>query len=132
MKRILVLFFTVMLLLPSTILLADDAQNASDQNASDQNAESTPPNAPSLPTNVPAAPPVLLQQGCLPLPMPEMTSRTVVATSDGGIAIVNGNKITKLDRDLNITQSVTLPDTDNTGNTTILETLVTLVLPIKK
>lgn len=40
--------------------------------------------------------------------MMKMMDRSVVATSDGGIVIVTGNKVTKFDKDLNLVKEVEL------------------------
>ena len=40
--------------------------------------------------------------------MKSMTGRSVVATSDGGVVVVMGNKLTKYDKDLNVVKEVEL------------------------
>ncbi len=132
MKKISVLLLTVVLILFPVVVFADDAQNASDQNASDQNAsdqnasdqnapdQNAPDlsamnkNLPKLP-NMPV-PPALPKGMSVPPPIVGMTTKTVVATSDGGIVIVEGNRITKLNKNLEVTKSVELSDADNTGS----------------
>lgn len=115
MEKITGFLFAVILVLSSAVVFADVAQN----NAQDQNTQG--PNAPNMPTipNMPAPPtdastaPALPKEMAMPSPMPGM--RTVVATSDGGIVIVEGNKVTKLDSNLEVTKSVELSDVQKTG-----------------
>ncbi len=123
MKKVMVLLFIAMLVLPLAVVFADDAQNAPDQNATNQNAQNQnapDQNAPALsnipmpamPKNLPKPP------SEMPVPPPMMgigMQKTVVATSDGGVVIVEGNRVTKLDKNLEVTKSVELSDTDNTG-----------------
>jgi hypothetical protein len=107
MKKILLTFILVTLLLPVTVIFAQDESTPTD--SSSVNADTiaqTPSNAPRMPPN-----PALGGAQMAPPIMPG--SRTVVATSDGGIVIVEGNKITKLDGDLNVTKSIDLKDTEN-------------------
>ena len=40
--------------------------------------------------------------------MKSMVERSVVATSDGGVVVVTGNKLTKYDKDLNVVKEVEL------------------------
>lgn len=42
----------------------------------------------------------------MPMMMKMMMEKTVVATTDGGIVVVAGNKITKYDKDLNVVKEV--------------------------
>ena len=118
MKRITALLFTAMLVLPSAVIFADDAQNATDQNATDQNV----PNLPSMPKNLPKpsdmpVSPALPKGMSMPsMPaIPGIMTKSVVATSDGGIVRVEGNKITKFDKNLEITKSIELTDAGDTG-----------------
>ncbi len=117
MKRITGLLFITLLLLPSRFIFAQD--NPSDNSdtvivnndtmqAANPSTDSTPTVMPQMPTGGPTTPP----------PIPAMPPRiimpkTVVATSDGGIVVVEGNKITKYDSNLQETKSIDLEDSDN-------------------
>lgn len=122
MKKIKAFLFIIVFILSSAVVFADDNQNASDQNTTDQN-NATDQNAavqsPSFPTDFSAVNKNMRSPELPTFPsgsgMMGETQKTVVATSDGGIVIVEGNTITKLDKDLNVTKSVELADTQNTG-----------------
>ena len=104
MKKITVLLFIAMLTLPAALVFADDPSSNSDQTFNAQT------NQPVVNTHPPTEPPPMP-------PMPGMMSaKTVVATSDGGIVIVEGNKVTKLDSNLSVVKSVELSDSSSSSS----------------
>ncbi len=93
----------------SAVVFAQDAANTDDQNVADQNTPSdNPPAAPEPSTTAPD-----VQAGAS---MAAPGTRTVVATSDGGIVVVEGNRITKLDNSLQVIKSVELTEPDNSSS----------------
>jgi len=116
MKKIKVLLFAVMLVLPLAVIFAQDSSTNTDSTSVNQEV----PKPPNMPTPPPVPPvPSAFSAGT---PMPSASigmmglPKTVVATSDGGIVIVQGNRITKFDKDLEITKSIELKDAENTGD----------------
>ncbi len=99
MKKITVFLLMAVFILSPALVFADDAQNAPDQNAP---ALPKPPDTPT--------PPVLPTPPLIPI------MREVVATTDGGIVIVEGNKATKWNKDMDVVKSIDLTKTDNTGD----------------
>jgi hypothetical protein len=107
MKKITLLLFIAILLLPSTVIFAQDApDNATDSSSPNSDSTQTPDPL-SMPSSTPPAPGTPMGSAIPGMP------RTVVATSDGGIVIVEGNKVTKLDQNLEITKSIVLTNTKN-------------------
>ena len=54
--------------------------------------------------------------------MKSMMDRSVIATTDGGIVVVSGNKLTKYDKDLNVVKEVELK-MDMEGMQKMMETM---------
>ena len=109
MRKMTGILVIIMLVLPAAFVFADDPSTNSD------NSQMSQP--PTLPTTMPASQPsVTAPMPAMP-PMPGMmSSKTVVATSDGGIVIVEGNKVTKLDSNLSVVKSVELSDSSSSSS----------------
>jgi hypothetical protein len=106
MKKITLLLLIASLSFPLTFIFAQEDSNiTTDSSSVNADSPQTPPN------NMPVPPPTKMPMA--PTVFPGMMSRTVVATSDGGIVIVEGNKVTKLDQNLEITKSIELTNTEN-------------------
>lgn len=128
MKRTTALLLAAMFVLsPVTVFAADptpsDIPDLPDVKAPDMPAdmETTVPSADSTPA---AKPPQNIEASSAPtspsvqpptLPTPSMGgniggSKSMVSTPDGGIIVMSGNKISKFDKDLNVTKTIELSE----------------------
>jgi len=117
----------MLVLFPMTVFAAD-AQTPPDMpQAPGTNAPDTPnppdiklPDAPQMP-EVPkgmeaTTPPDMNAATTTPSPAPSpasgmgSSSKSMVSTPDGGIIVMSGNKISKFDKDLNVTKTVELSE----------------------
>ena len=99
MKETTVFILTAAFIFSSALAFADDGQNGQAQFIPDLSNASK--NLPKF-SHMPSPPPPLINAGQL--------QKIVVATSDGGIVIVDGNRIIKFNKDLEITKSIELKD----------------------
>jgi len=120
MKKTTALLLTAILVLPSAVILAADAPDmpkVPDAYTMDKDLPKLPdvtvPSLPSSTTETTA--PSAGSTGMAMPAMPGMISRTVLASSDGGIIVVTGNKITKFDKDLKPTKTIELTDDESTN-----------------